>query len=892
MSTRWLAWLKGFTRRRAAASEADEELQFHIEQETAANVARGMAAPEARRQALNALGGLTQTREAVREVRSIGAGWMRHDLRDAFRGLRRRPLATAVAVASLAAAVGATTAVGGLADALYFRELRIDHPERLIALSRIDPDAPDDDQPLLLSQVEAVQRALNGAADVFAWSEGPARTIEAVGARYQGSVTEVSGTFLTVMGVRPALGRLLDPADVGTIGHGTSARVAVLDYRSWQHRFGGTADVLGKTIVVDGTPLTIVGVTPESFTGTNAAYAADAVAPIGFETGRVMEHATYDTGARLIAGVRAADASAKLQAAWSSVLQETVPPNASSKRRARFLASRIRVGSLRTGTLGDGMTLRTGLAQPLRQLGVLGALVLLIAGINVAMFFLARAVSRRDELAVRAALGAGRVVLVRAMVVEGVLVAAAGAVLGACMARWIGPLLFQGLLSDASIRIKAPVLDLRPDAIVVAIAVSIIVASCGLCALAIAWRAVRRYSHLTLRPTAQRSTVGNHTQKVLIAAQMACAVVLIAGASLVSRSLHGLMSSDAGFKWNDVLQMDLLAQPGQSVPDRTAYFRLLQDTLTRTPGVTSVSFAMPPPLSGAFHSSVIISPGSATDAEIHMVGPDFFRTMGMTLLAGRDFTWQDDERASHVAIVSERFAREALAGADPIGRVIDVPELPTGQHLQVVGIVNNASLGDLHSNAPRSVYTAAMQTPPAFDSFPVEARTTLPPSALTQTAAQVVASLGRQYAFRAVPLEVWRDYALRNERLVSLVGLCSALMTTLLAASGLYGQLSYNVATRQREIGIRVALGAEPRRVSVLILIDAAAMVAAGAICGIPVAIAGARVVSSLLFGLSPHDPLTLASSVAGLAIVSFAAALIPARRAARVDPAVVLRGE
>lgn len=885
MLGRWLAYLNGVTRRRAAASEADEELQFHIEQETAANVERGMTPSDARRQALSDLGGLEQTREAIREVRSVGAGWISRDVRDAGRGFRRRPVATAVAVASLAAAVGATTAVGVLARSLYFRDLRIDHPERLIALSRIDPASPENNQPLLLSQIEALQEGLRGVADVFAWDGGPARTIEAGGARYQGDVTEISGNFFTTMGVQAGLGRLLGPTDA-------AAQVAVLDYRCWRDRFGRAPDVLGKTIIVDGTPLTIVGITPESFSGINAAYAADAMVPIGFETGAVKERATYDAGARLAPSVGSADASAQLQAMWPSVLRRTLPPNAKGERRARFLASRIHVESLRTGTLGDGMTLRTLLRQPLKQLGALGVLVLLIAGINVTMFFLARAVSRRDELAVRAALGAGPAVLVRAMVVEGVLVAAAGAALGVGMARWIGPQLFERVVSDGAIRIKSPVLDLRPDALVAAMAVSVVMALCGLCALVIAWRAVHRYSHVTLHSSARLATAGSRTHKLLIAAQMACAVVLIAGASLVGRSLHGLMTSDAGFHWDDVLQMDLLAQPGQKVPGRTAYHRLLQDTLTRIPGVASVSFAMPSPFRGAFRLPVTVSPTHETDAEIQVVGPDFFRTMGMTLLAGRDFTWADDEHSPHIAIVSERFAREVLAGADPIGRVIDVPELPTGQHLQIVGVVSNASLGDLHSNAPRAVYTAATQMPLVYDNFAAEVRTTLPPAAVAQTAAQAVASLGRQYAFRAVPLQVWRDYALRNERLVSQVGFCSALVTTLLAAAGLHGQLSYQVATRQREIGVRVALGADRRRVISLILVDAALVTAAGVLLGIPAAIAGGRVVSSLLFGLSPHDPLTLAASVAGLSIVAVAAALIPARRAATIDAAVVLRGE
>jgi hypothetical protein len=297
---------------------------------------------------------------------------------------------------------------------------------------------------------------------------------------------------------------------------------------------------------------------------------------------------------------------------------------------------------------------------------------------------------------------------------------------------------------------------------------------------------------------------------------------------------------------------------------------------------------MPRPFVGENWMS-IVTPGRAPqlNAVVNLVGPDFVQTMGMALLAGRDFTWSDDERAPRVAMVSESFARDAFVGVAPLGQTIDVPDLPFGKGARVVGVVNNASLGNLHSREPRAVYLAAMQAP---SHFTIEARTLGEPMSSARAIERAVASLGHQYAFGIRPLSAWKNYALRNERLVSALATFFAGLTLLLAAAGLYAQLSYAVALRQSEIGVRMAVGAEKRDILFMVLRDAGWVVLAGILVGVPAAILAARVVSNLLFGLTPYDPLTLAFSAAALIAVAFVAAIVPARRACRVDPVTALR--
>jgi predicted permease len=479
------------------------------------------------------------------------------------------------------------------------------------------------------------------------------------------------------------------------------------------------------------------------------------------------------------------------------------------------------------------------------------------------------------------------------MVVESVLVAVMGAALGIVFAAWAGRPLFGALWGGGTLLDKPLAFDPRPD-LRVAAGMAVVAIIVGIvCALLASWRAISRDPAGALQSHAR--VVGNRhalAQKALVAIQVALALVLIAGAALVSRSLHDLSRRDPGFHPEAVLQMRLLPQtPLREPPDHAAYHRALADVLMRVPGVQSVSYGMPEPFLGEINQIAVTVHGGAitTDADISIVGPDFFRTMGMALLIGRDFTWTDDEHAPHVAVVSESFAHDLFGGRnDAIGQVLDVPDLPFVKGARIVGIVNSASLGDLHSRSPRAVYVAAMQTP--YPDFTLEVRTAVDPATVTRAADEAVESLGFHYVSSARPLATWKNYALRNERLVAALATFFAGLTLLLAAAGLYAQLAYAVTLRQAEIGVRMAVGAEKRDILFMVLRDAGWVVLAGILAGVPAAILAARVVANLLFGLTPYDPLTLALSAVALTAVAFVAAIVPARRACRVDPVVALR--
>jgi predicted permease len=896
MRWRLFAYFRGIAGRRRAEREAEEELAFHLAQAIDAHIAQGVSPADARREALADLGGLVQTREAVRDVRRLGIGWVSRDVRDAIRGLARRPVASAVAILSLALAIGAVTAVLGIVDALYARDLPVDRPDQLVVFWRTSQDHPEERQPLSPTQFEELQREAADVADVFAWDDRRIRRVVVDGVQYAGTVNEVSGNFFAAIGVKPLLGRVLDSRDVARIDDGTSARVAVLDYRTWQNRFAGDPEVLGRTIVVDGTPLTIVGVTPEDFIGLDPANAPDATVPFGFDVDRIPGHATPGepftryVGARLEGDARLEDAAASLRGLWPSVVERTVPADAAAAQRTRLRATRLHIESLRTGTLGPGMTIRTMFVRPLTQLGALGGLVLFVAAINLASLILVRTVSRRPELTLRAALGASRGVLVRSLIVESVLVSVAGAALGLAMAVWMGRPLFDALLGGSGTLLGKPLavdprLDLRVAGVTVAIAIAVGI----VCALLASWRAISRDPAGTLQ--SQARVVGHRRaipQRVLVSTQVALALVLVTAATLVGRSLHALSTRDPGFQVDRILQFDAFDQaPSAHTRPNSDYYRSLAVALTSLPGVESASYVGLRPFVGENWMRVVGSGSTRPiDAIVNQIGPDFVRTMGMRLLAGREFTWSDDEHAPPVAIVSESFARSAFGGA-ALGRTIDVPDLPFGKSLRIVGVVNNASLGNLHSREPRAVYLAAMQAP---SGLVVEVRTAGEPMSRMPSVERAVASLGRQFAVGARPLASWKDYALRNERLVAALATFFAGLTLLLAAAGLYAQLAYAVTARQSEIGVRMAVGAGKRDILFMILREAGWVVLAGMLVGVPAAILAARVASNLLFGLTPYDPLTLGLSALALTAIAFVAAVVPARRASRVDPVVALR--
>jgi putative ABC transport system permease protein len=819
-----------------------------------------------------------------------------HDLKVAVRTLSKSPTSTFVAVLSIGLAIGATAAVFSIVNALFAREIRVKSPDALVALGAINPDRPETSNPLSLSTFEELRRRNQDFAAVFAWRDALLRNVEANGVKFPGNVNEVSGDYFSALGVEPFLGRLLTPQDVASIGVGVSNRVAVLDYRCWEQRFGRDPNVIGKTLLVDGTPLTIVGVTSREFLGLNIIAAPDATVPIGFDTGMIPTEGApfaslnYFVAARLREGIPPEQAAARLMAIWPSILEASVPTTYQGPQRNQFLTSRVSVESLRTGTTA-GSNLRQQLRRPLTQLMGLSLLVVLVACVNLANLMLTRATARRHQLGLRASLGATTWTLVRSMAVEGTLVALAGVALGLVTAVWLSPLLLQMLLAAQSLKPLA--LDPRPDLRVIALGGAVALLVGIVSTLAPAWRVVRRDPTAAIIPNARIVGTRALLQKILVCAQVALALVLTTAALLFGRSLYNLTSIDPGFRVEGVLQMRLFPLvKQQAIPNRTAYYHAVVDKLSSIPGVDGVSYSQPSPLTGQETLRPVFPSGSPNSAGAVMsfVGPDFFRTMGMTV-AGREFEWRDDERAPRVAVISQTLASQLFPGSDPIGQHIDVSGSPYGKGLLVVGIVNNANLWRLQSRAPSAVFMALMQAP-AYNMFSVQLHANANLSNLAPIADKAIQSFGYQYSFLTEPLKQQVKYVLRDERVISSVSVFLAVVTVLLASVGLYGLLSYAVAVRRSEIGIRMAIGAQRSDIAMMVLKEATLLVAIGVAVGVPMALIAIRLGANLIFGLKPYDPLTFGTAVAALAVVTFVAAYFPARRASRMDPLSTLRAD
>jgi putative ABC transport system permease protein len=821
-----------------------------------------------------------------------------HNIRHAARSLLASWGNTLVAVASLGLAIGATAAALSIVNALFGRDLAVAAPGELVALARVDPDRPDDRGPLLLSQFQEIRARNQVFSHVVAWRDTLLRNVEANGATYLGVVNEVSGDFFAALGVQPRLGRVFRVEEAPADGSGTPARVAVLDYRCWQRRFARDPDVLGKLLVVDGVPVTIVGVMPESFLGLNIVSAPDAIVPIGFDRVRasdgpapVPSSPNYYVAARLEEGTTPAAANAFLQSSWPTILEATLPPGLGSAQRTRFLAAKIAIESLRTGTTGGARGLRQQLRAPLLRLIALCALVLVVAYLNLAGLILSRAAARQHELGLRAALGAGRLAIMRGPLLEAALVSATGAMLGVGAAFWTGPMLLQSLLRSQPLRPLA--FDASPDARVLALAIGTSIAIGLLCALVPTWQVVGRDPASILRQQT-RAVRGGATrlQKAVICVQVSLAFVLTTGAMLFARSLYNLHALEPGFRTAGLLTMELLPQvKHQTVPNRTAYYKELAEALSGVPGIESVSYALVPALDPAQPTAVSTSQIPPTEAIVDPVGPGFFRTLGVRMIAGREFDWHDDERAPRVAVVSDSLAAQLFPGKDPIGQTLDVPALPYAAGVRIVGVADSASLWKLQNRRPRAAYLALMQAP-AIMAIAVELRASVDPASVARAANEVVASKRYHYSFRTQPVAERMKYAMVDERVLSMLSLFFAALTTLLACAGLYGLLSYAVMRRRAEIGIRLALGAGRGDIEWMVVREAAVLLLCSLVLGIPLAFASLRLAAGALFGLRPDDPVTFTAAAVLLAAFAIAAAYVPGRRASRIDPLQTLHSE
>ena len=810
------------------------------------------------------------------------------EIRATILALLKSPGATAIAISTLALGMGANTALFSLLNAVELRPLPIPKPYQLVAMgTRIPDDLNGRDQPFSLQMFDEISRRQQVFSDMFAWDASAIDNFEADGQTFAAALASVSGTYYQTMGITPLLGRFIDAHDVA-LNSGTSSAVAVISYRVWRARFHAERDVIGKIIRVDGQPFTVIGVEPEDYSGLVIDGSTDVTVPIfgpGKPGSREPALLWLRLYGRLKPGVTLQQAKASFQALWPHILETTEPPGFAAARRARFFARRIALTSAATGV----SQLRKQFSYPLRVLlGLVGA-VLLIACLNLANLSLARAAANHHESGVRAALGASAWDLIRRPLTESLFISFAGALLGLAVAYWTSRALLRiawtGLV-ESGLR---PTLDWRVLAFTGAVALITGV----LFAIAPAWHAAQA-SPMQALQQGTRSVRGGSTLlgRCLLVGQIALSLALIAGALLFGRTLSQLHNSDVGYRRDHLLTMLLFPQPGQEQRKyQTNYYRELVRNLERLPGVESVSFSEETPASESEYLNAARASQNNSDTQTcgDSVGPGFFHVLAMNVLSGRDFDWRDDEHNQDIAIISESLAKQLFKDQSAVGRSLYVGPRAFNQRLTIVGVVNNASLWKIEDHDPLAVFRPLASGFSDVDPM-VVLRTAVDPRDLKAPAERVVRSLGRHYSLRTMTLDERLDTSITAQRLTALLTALFGGIALLIASLGLYGLMSYHVARRTAELGIRIALGARPGQVLSMVLREVLLLSSIGCLLGAWLSFLLAPLVHGILYGVSPRSPIILGLAIVTLMAVAVAAGIGPARRAASVDPVQALR--
>lgn len=801
------------------------------------------------------------------------------DLRQAARSLRRNPGFTLTALATLALAIGANSAIFTLANALIFASIPVSHPDRLVEISTLNPNGEKGN--LSIPAFQAIQE--NGVfSSLLAWNGGGMENLEMNGELFAGSVDNIAGDYYAALGIQPAAGRFITREDIG-LEHFTPSSVAVIGYQAWQTHYNGDLSAVGKIVRINGKPYTIIGVHPKSFPGLIREAAADATVPatasaLSAEKLYDRAHAYNTVIGRLRDGMSQAQARARIEALWPAIRQATAP--SAAPEHDAFLARRIQVEPAARGI----SYLRERFTRPLYMLFGIVALLLLLACVNLASVALAKAQGRAAELSVRAALGATRWRLLRASLVESLLLAIGGAIPGLAFAYWgashVARFMWQGYVPLA--------LSLSPDFRVALFTLAAAMASGVVFGLIPAWRAGDYDPGAAIGRASRRVAGGlGLWGQALVAVQIALSFAILAGALLFTRSLGKVLGHAPGFSSDRLLVAQLFPRTTYRGFDNPAYFRQLLESLRAMPGVTAATLAHNRPVGLPYNRTILPAGVSAT---YHLVAPGFFDTLGMRIVRGRDFDLRDDASRPLAAIVSVRLARLIAPSGDAIGQRVQVGELM--REFEIVGIASDATLDDPRAPDAPAIYAASFQQPDYLGWSEAIVRTAADPAQLERVLRERIESLGREYPLRIDTVGEELDHALLPERILAWLSSFFGSLGLLLASLGLYGLLSYTVSRRTSEIGIRVALGASRGGIAALILRDVAVLLAIGLAAGAAIAVAGARAIAALLYGISGHDPIALGAAAAVLVLVAMGASLIPSVRAARVDPAVALRHE
>ena len=881
--------LRSLFRRHRVECELDAELRFHMDQQVDENMLAGMQPDEARKAALHAMGDLTQHQEECRDLR--GVNWIENllqDLRYSMRRLRQEPGFTAVAVLTLALGVGSNTAIFSVVRAALLRPLPYAQPDRLITLgevrSRNEPD------PLAMSTWYASYpdfldwRAQSKTLESLAGFNGDGFTLRGVGQPESVSAVQVTPNFFSTLGIRPQFGRDFHAGEDDKSG----PHVAILMHSFWKSRFHGDPAVVGRSIQLDADSVTIVGVLPPEF---EFAPRGNAQLWVPLHIGEIMKTRRnlrwISVVGRLARGATRAQAEAEMRLINTRLAAAYPQENGATTLIMATLSDRI-VGKLRVLML---------------VLFAAVGFVLLIACANVATLLMARSARRRREFAVRAALGAGRGRLTAQLLCESLMLATAGAALGLAIAQY-GTRLLIAAIPDSRLNSMPFLRDAHADSAVLAF----LLATAIVTGIAFGLAPLLEISNTNLGEALQDESRGSSSgvrtrlRRALVTAEIAFSLVLLVGAGLMVKSLGLLLSRNPGFNTQRLLTFSVFLQPGNypKASDLIRFDRDFRNRIRAIPRVIGVASATVAPLTGGGPTIRFVVEGEPTaagqdrESSFRSISADYFSLMGIPLLAGRFFNDTDETTSGpRRVIVNQAWIKRNLPDGNPIGKRVRFTNSPTQPFREIVGVVGDNADTGLDSSAEPSLFTPEAQSMIPFLTY------------LVRTAGEPLGTVGAvQAALRSVDAQLMLIQPNSMEQIISqspsvflrrypslLIG-SFALLALTLATIGLYGLISYSVSQRTREVGIRIALGAQPRDVLRLIVGEGARLAVMGIAAGVLAALGLTRLMRSLLFGVSAVDPLTFAAVALLVALVAVAASYIPARRAVRTSPINALRCE
>jgi predicted permease len=909
--------LRSLFRRNQVESELSEELQYHIERKVEALTAQGMRPEDARYAAMRAMTGIEQQKEKCREARGVGLiEDCIADVRFALRSFAKTPSLAFVIIASLALGIGANTAIFSVIDAVSLKMLPVRDPDQLVLLSWSSKEWPkafvDDlegnggrDAGGMMSSssfASDIYVAVKSQNDVFDQTLAFAANDQNVNIGFNGKAESahlqaVSGEFFDGLGVSPVLGRMLLPSDDSP----ASSSVAVISQEFWRNHFGTDTELSEKTITINGEPVAIIGVAPRDFFGVVPGNPVDIYIPLSL----------YRTQwSRLYPG----DDLNSPKIWWLEIIGRLRPELSQEKARSqvqvildRELTARLKITAnapiprIGLTAAGRGLNdLRQKFSTSLFVLMGMVGLVLMIACANVAGLLMARATARQKEIAVRLSLGASRSRIIRQLLTESVILGVSGGLAGLLVSLWASSALIRLLSSGRNPVYLNTGIDLR----VLSFTAGISILSGILFGLMPAIAATRVSVAPTLKESAaQFSPRGNRIAigKVLVGGQVALSLLLLIASGLLLRTLDRLQRVNLGFDQHALLTFEVRPGLNGYTDERlVGYYQELQRRLQSLAGVRSVAFNQHGPIDSGWSSNLgeipgYTAPGQQVDVYRHIVGPGYFQTLNIPIILGRAITDRDTGTSPRVLVVNETLVRKYFHGDNPLGKQIVYSRNHLGSigEFEIIGVAKDVKYGKIRNEVPPTAYWSYQQSKIISKQMVFLVRTEGNPATIADAVRKVCLELDKDVPLvRMQTEEEVIDGSLFLERTFALLSSAFGALALLLACVGLYGTIGYAVTRRTGEIGVRMALGAERGRILRMILSETLTLVVLGITIGLPIAWVAARILGHQLYGLSPHDPLTIAGSSAAILAITLLAGFLPARRASKVEPMIALRSE